>query len=68
MSAGFSNATVYLKCDSVVFAYYACDVKIVLSWFMFFFENTILVYVSARCAFSSLRFILCDFSYLVASF
>lgn len=34
MSAGFSNATVYLKCDSVVFAYYACAVKIVLSWFM----------------------------------
>jgi hypothetical protein len=64
MSAGFSNATVYLKCDSVVFAYYACAVKIVLS---FFFENTILVYVSAHCAFSSLHCILCDFSYLVAS-
>jgi hypothetical protein len=63
MSAGFSNATVYLKCDSVVFAYYACAVKIVLSFFL----NTILVYVSARCAFSSLRCILCDFSYLVAS-
>jgi hypothetical protein len=34
MSAGFSNATVYLKCDSVVFAYYACAVKIVLSFFL----------------------------------
>jgi hypothetical protein len=40
MSAGFSNATVYLKCDSVVFAYYACAVKIVSC---FFFENTKLV-------------------------
>lgn len=56
MSAGSSNVTVYLKCDSVVFAYCALS------------NCTILVYVSAHCAFSSLSCIFCDFSYMVASF
>ena len=55
MSSGSSNVTVYLKCDSVVFAYCALS------------NCTILVYVSAHCAFSSLSCIFCDFSYMVAS-
>ena len=50
MSAGSSNVTVYLKCDSVVFAYCALS------------NCTILVYVSAHCAFSSLS---CIFLWLL---